>query len=203
MMWHRKLGKIYFAVVKMQESDNDNCFMFSFSERQLEAFRGVQTRQEYRDFALNRSAYEYSYGSVERLSDGRWYKEADIKGGKAKVEPKRYIDTDGVLIEVSEKQYQNRFDRPIDGELVNIRMRTGKASKMEMVSFHWWQSMMRFASRGTFSKGNIITSEVKAKKVNDPKGKVGLGFEVDFVLEWQELRNEVEEVLDIMNQKLC
>ncbi|WAX17613.1 hypothetical protein PM116P6_00047 [Parabacteroides phage PM116P6] len=203
MMWHRKLGSIYFAVVRMTESDNGECFMYSFSEQQLEAFKGIQTRQEYRDFALNRSAYQYSYGLVERLSDGRWYKRSDIESGKVKVEPKRYIDTNGVFIEVSEKQYQNRFDRPIDGELVNIRMRTRNTSKIELVSFHWWQSMMRFASRGRIAEGNIITSEAKAKKVNDPKGKVGLGFEVDFVLEWQELRNEVEEVLDIMNQELC
>lgn len=203
MMWHRKLGSIYFAVVKMQESDNDNCFMYSFSERQLEAFKGIQTRQEYRDFALNRSAYEYSYGLVERLSDGRWYKEADIRGGKVKVEPNRYIDLGGVKLQLSNKQFAKRFDRPLDGELVYLNMIIGNTKRSELVAFDWLKSMMTAAGKFTLGKHTTAMPEAKAKKVNDPKGKVGLGFEVDFVLEWQELRDEVKEVLDIMNQELC
>lgn len=201
-MWHRKLGSIYFAVVRMQENDNDNCFMYSFSERQLEALKGIQTRREYEEFTLNRSAYQYSYGNVEKLSDGRWYKRSDIKSGKVKVEPNRYIDLGGVKLQLSNKQFANRFDRPLDGELVYINMIIGNTKRSELVAFDWLKSMMTAAGKFTLGKYTTAMPEAKAKKVNDPKGKVGLGFEVDFVLEWQGLRNEVEEVLDITKQVL-
>ena len=195
MMWHRKLGSIYFAVLDTGKSQ----FMLSLSEAQLGLFKACRTVKEYERLTSCRAYYQYDYGRVKRMADGLWYKDVDILKGKVCIDIEPVILAGGLSIGLTE----NQMDRRKDGDdIVPVQITYGTDIVTEMVSFKWFTSVLLAASRYDLCVDRVMRSEARARRQSKPRGKVGLGFEIDYLLDYNTLEREVSET-DIMNQALC